>query len=98
MCTAGWSGHCKICFILALLLLLFFIQLSTTPDMMAIGLLAVAAIPSTIGVCQALSAQKKQNANQKEKVKFMATAELSIDGEPAVECPIVLINGKVSLL
>ncbi|EPE09031.1 hypothetical protein F503_06807 [Ophiostoma piceae UAMH 11346] len=60
--------------------------------MMVIGLLSVAAIPSTIGVCQALSAQKKQNAAQKEKVKFMATAELSVAGEPAVDCHVLCLD------
>lgn len=37
---------------------------------MVIGLLAVAAIPTVIGVGEAVSAQKKQNAANKEQEKF----------------------------
>ncbi|OAA64366.1 hypothetical protein SPI_03013 [Niveomyces insectorum RCEF 264] len=62
---------------------------------MVIGLLAIAGIPTTIGVCEALSAQKKQDAAQKEKAKFHLTAELSIDGGSSVECFIVLKDGKL---
>ncbi|CAK7231541.1 hypothetical protein SEUCBS140593_007961 [Sporothrix eucalyptigena] len=62
---------------------------------MVIGLLTIASIPSTIGVCEALSAQKKQNAADKEKAKFTATTALSLAGEHPVECPLVLIAGRL---
>ncbi|CAK7242404.1 MAG: hypothetical protein STHCBS139747_003895 [Sporothrix thermara] len=62
---------------------------------MVIGLLTVAAIPSTIGVCEALSAQKKQNAADKEKAKFTATTALSLAGERPVESPLVLAGGRL---
>ncbi|ERS95233.1 uncharacterized protein SPSK_06623 [Sporothrix schenckii 1099-18] len=64
---------------------------------MVIGLLTIAAIPSTIGVCEALSAQKKQNAADKEKAKFTATAALSLAGEPPADAPVVLIGGRLFL-
>lgn len=57
---------------------------------MVIGLLTIAAIPTTIGVAEAISAQKKANNAAKEKAKFAMTAELSIDDEDPVECPVVL--------
>lgn len=66
---------------------------------MVIGLLTIAGIPSTIGVCEALSAQKKQNAAAKEKAKFHATAELPSEtgGEAPLECSIVLLGGRIFL-
>jgi hypothetical protein len=63
-----------------------------------IGLLTIAGIPTTIGVAEAVSAQKKQDAAAKEKAKFNMTAELSVDQGPAVECPVVLVGGRVSNL
>jgi hypothetical protein len=63
---------------------------------MVIGLLTIAGIPTTIGVAQAVSAQKKQNAAAKEKAKFHLTAELAVDGERC-ECSVVLTEGKVCL-
>ena len=65
---------------------------------MVLGLLVIAGIPTTIGVCEALSAQKKQNAAQKEKARFHMTADLSLDGRPPVECWVVLADGRVSFL
>jgi hypothetical protein len=62
-----------------------------------VGLLAVASIPTTIGVCEALSAQKKANAAAKEKAKFYITATLSLDGESFEECYCILKDGRVSL-
>jgi len=47
---------------------------------MVIGLLAITAIPTVTGVGQAVSAQKKQNAANKEKEKFHLTAVVQ-DGE-----------------
>lgn len=47
---------------------------------MVIGLLAITAIPTVTGVGQAVSAQKKANAANKEKEKFHLTAIVQ-DGE-----------------
>lgn len=63
---------------------------------MVIGLLVIAGIPTTIGVCEALSAQKKANAAAKEKAKFHLTAAISLDGGPPEECFCVLRDGRVS--
>jgi hypothetical protein len=63
---------------------------------MVIGLLVVSAIPTTIGVCEALSAQKKANAAAKEKAKFHLTATLCLDENGPVECWCLLKDGKVS--
>ncbi|KLU85218.1 hypothetical protein MAPG_04248 [Magnaporthiopsis poae ATCC 64411] len=63
--------------------------------MFAIGLLAIGAIPTTIGVGQAISAQKKQNAAQKEQAKFHLTAKLSLGGRPPMEAMIVLKDNKL---
>lgn len=59
---------------------------------MVIGLLTVASIPTVIGVGQAVSAQKKQNAAAKEQAKFHLTALLPNDDEAFC----VLTDGKVS--
>lgn len=61
-----------------------------------VGLLVVAGIPTTIGVCEALSAQKKANAAAKEKAKFYLTATVSLDGENFDECYCILKDGRVS--
>lgn len=63
---------------------------------MVIGLLIVSAIPTTVGVCQALSAQKKAENAQKEKAKFHLTTTISLDGENFVECFCLLGAGRVS--
>jgi hypothetical protein len=63
---------------------------------MPIGLLVIAGIPTTIGVCEALSAQKKANAAAKEKAKFHLTATVSLDGQGPVECWCILRDGNVS--
>ena len=64
---------------------------------MVIGLLAITAIPTVIGVGQAISAQKKQNAAiGKEQEKFHLTAILDNDGEPEEKGTGVLVNNKVS--
>lgn len=65
---------------------------------MVIGLLVIAGIPTTIGVCEALSAQKKANNAAKEKAKFHLTASISLDGGPPEECFCVLRDGRVSLV
>ncbi|KAL6886153.1 hypothetical protein HDV57DRAFT_515325 [Trichoderma longibrachiatum] len=48
---------------------------------MVIGLLAITAIPTVTGVGQAVSAQKKANAANKEKEKFRLTAIVEGDSE-----------------
>ena len=63
---------------------------------MVIGLLLISAIPTTVGVCQALSAQKKADAAAKEKAKFHLTATVCLDENGPVECWCVLKDGKVS--
>ncbi|SPQ23915.1 d7e3fbb6-4dbe-4fa6-9e1a-a7ddc5b345d3 [Thermothielavioides terrestris] len=62
---------------------------------MSIGLLVIAGIPTTIGVCEALSAQKKADAAAKEKAKFHLTATVSLDGKGPVECWCILKDGKL---
>ncbi|KAM7222698.1 hypothetical protein V8F06_001885 [Rhypophila decipiens] len=62
---------------------------------MVIGLLVVSAIPTTIGVCQALSAQKKADAAAKEKAKFHLAATVSLDGKRPQDYPVVLKGGRV---
>ncbi|KAL2259677.1 hypothetical protein VTK26DRAFT_6547 [Humicola hyalothermophila] len=62
---------------------------------MVIGLLVVAGIPTTIGVCEALSAQKKANASAKEKAKFHLTTTVALDGRRPVECWCVLKEGRL---
>ncbi|KAL2267829.1 hypothetical protein VTJ83DRAFT_5106 [Remersonia thermophila] len=62
---------------------------------MPIGLLLIGAIPTTIGVCEALSAQKKADAAAKEKAKFHLTATVSLDGRGPIECLCVLKNGHL---
>jgi hypothetical protein len=63
---------------------------------MVIGLLVLAAIPTTVGVCEGLSAQKKANAAAKEKAKFNLTTTVSLDGERFEECYCILKDGRVS--
>ncbi|KAK0746704.1 hypothetical protein B0T18DRAFT_391099 [Schizothecium vesticola] len=62
---------------------------------MVIGLLLVSAIPTTIGICQGLSAQKKANSAAKEKAKFHLTATLCLDDNEPVECWCILKEGKL---
>lgn len=65
--------------------------------MMVIGLLAIVAIPTVTGVGQAISAQKKSNAANKEKEKFRLTAVIE-DGEEEEDYETdfcVLKDGKV---
>src|SRR3569833_2637896 len=65
---------------------------------MVLGLLVFVCFFFFFGVCEALSAQKKQNAAQKEKARIHMTADLSLDGRPPVECWVVLADGRVSFL
>ncbi|KAK4655541.1 hypothetical protein QC762_303240 [Podospora pseudocomata] len=62
---------------------------------MVVGLLVIAGIPTTIGVCEALSAQKKANEAAKEKAKFRMTVTVSLDEDGPVECWCVLKNGML---
>ncbi|KAK3936762.1 hypothetical protein QBC46DRAFT_268988 [Diplogelasinospora grovesii] len=62
---------------------------------MVIGLLVIAGIPTTIGVCEALSAQKKADNAAKEKAKFHLTTTVSLDGKQPVECWCVLRAGML---
>ena len=62
---------------------------------MVVGLLTITSIPATIGVSEALSAQKKQNEAAKEKAKFHLIAIISVDSGPPVEATCVLRDGKV---
>lgn len=59
----------------------------------ALGLMVVTAIPTTVGVSQAISAQKKQNAAQKESEKMHLAALLPDDQE--VFC--VLVDNQILL-
>ncbi|OIW32542.1 hypothetical protein CONLIGDRAFT_678932 [Coniochaeta ligniaria NRRL 30616] len=60
-----------------------------------VGLLVIAGIPTTVGVCEGLSAQKKANTAAKEKAKFNLTATISLDGERFEECYCVLKDGRL---
>jgi hypothetical protein len=62
---------------------------------MVIGLLAIAAIPTVTGVCQAVSAQKQMNAQNKEQVKFNLTAMIEMGGEFREGCFCVLADDRV---
>ena len=64
---------------------------------MVIGLLAIAAIPTTIGVGQAISAQKKANASSKEQEKFNLAAAIPTKGGLQDVGFCVLKDGCVSL-
>ncbi|KAI1341054.1 hypothetical protein F5Y15DRAFT_414177 [Xylariaceae sp. FL0016] len=63
-----------------------------------IGLLTIGAIPTVIGVAEAIDAQKKQNQQAKERIKFHLTAKFSHDGtaEPQTAY-VVLKDGKLYL-
>ncbi len=63
---------------------------------MPIGLLVIAGIPTTIGVCEALSAQKKADKAAKEKAKFNLVVSICLDGKDPVDCFCVLKDGNVS--
>jgi hypothetical protein len=64
---------------------------------MVLGLLTIAAIPTVIGVSQAVSSQKQADEKEKEAARFSltATAPLGAEGEEA-EVAVVLANGEVS--
>ncbi|KPM35101.1 hypothetical protein AK830_g11458 [Neonectria ditissima] len=63
---------------------------------MVIGLLAITAIPTVIGVGQAISAQKQQNASlTKEQEKFHLTAMMKRKGKLEETGTGVLVNNKL---
>lgn len=64
-----------------------------------LGLLTVGAIPTVIGVAEAIDAQKKQNAQAKERIKFHLTATFSHDGvSPPQTAYVVFKDNKVLIL
>lgn len=62
----------------------------------SLGLLIIGSIPTVIGVAEAIDAQKKQNQQAKERIKFHLTAKFSIDGKsPVQQATVVFKNDKV---
>ncbi|KAK8054575.1 hypothetical protein PG994_009642 [Apiospora phragmitis] len=62
----------------------------------SLGLLIIGSIPTVIGVAEAIDAQKKQNQQAKERIKFHLTAQFSIDGKSAVQtATVVFKNDKI---
>jgi hypothetical protein len=62
---------------------------------MVLGLLVIGAIPTVIGVAEAISAQKQSNEANKEKIKFSLGISVTINGVNA-EADGILTDGKVS--
>ncbi|KAL7621814.1 hypothetical protein AAE478_007314 [Parahypoxylon ruwenzoriense] len=63
-----------------------------------LGLLTVGAIPTVIGVAEAIDAQKKQNQQAKERIKFKLTAEFSHDDAlPPQNASVVFKDKKLCL-
>lgn len=61
-----------------------------------LGLLTIGSIPTVIGVAEAIDAQKKQNQQAKDRVKFNLTATFSTSDEsPEQQAFVVLKGGKV---
>ncbi|KAI1813477.1 hypothetical protein GGS20DRAFT_553377 [Poronia punctata] len=64
----------------------------------SLGLLTVGAIPTVIGVAEAIDAQKKQNQQAKERIKFKLTANFSHDGvSPPQTANVVFKDNKLYL-
>lgn len=62
-----------------------------------LGLLTIGAIPTVIGVAEAIDAQKKQNQQAKDRIKFKLTAKFSPDDEsPPQDASVVFKDQKVS--
>lgn len=61
---------------------------------MPIGLLVIGAIPTVIGVAEAISAQKQQNQTHKETIKFGIGITATINGVQE-EAQGILTEGKV---
>ncbi|KAH6645181.1 hypothetical protein BKA67DRAFT_130292 [Truncatella angustata] len=63
-----------------------------------LGLLVINSIPTVIGVAEAIDAQKKQNQQAKERIKFNLTAKFSVDGKsPIQEAAVVFKDNKLYL-
>lgn len=64
---------------------------------MVLGLLAIAAIPSTIGTCQGISQQKRLAAEAKRTAKFNLVCSFPRKGKgPSVDDVFVILkDGKV---
>jgi hypothetical protein len=61
-----------------------------------LGLLVIGAIPTVIGIAEAIDAQKKQNQQAKERIKFNLTAKFSAGPKsPTQQAVVVLKNNKV---
>lgn len=64
----------------------------------ALGLLVIGAIPTVIGVAEAIDAQKKQNEQAKERIKFHMTTKLVVDQKTGIqEGSVVLKDGQVAM-
>jgi hypothetical protein len=62
----------------------------------SLGLLFIGAIPTVIGVAEAIDGQKKQNEQAKERIKFTLTAKFSADGKsPPADATVVFKDSKV---
>ncbi|RYP75027.1 hypothetical protein DL771_002675 [Monosporascus sp. 5C6A] len=63
-----------------------------------LGLLTIGSIPTVIGVAEAIDAQKKQNQQAKDRIKFKLTAKFSVDDEsPEQEAFVVFKDYKLYL-
>jgi hypothetical protein len=71
------------------------LQALTVLPNMVIGLLAITAIPTVIGVGQAVSAQKKANAASKEQEKFHMSGMLPTSKGFEESGFLVLVDGQV---
>lgn len=65
---------------------------------MVIGLLTITAIPTITGVGQAVSAQKRQNAESKEQEKINLAASFCDEEQNDVQATCFLKDGKVSAM
>lgn len=57
-----------------------------------LGLLVIDAIPTVIGVAEAIDAQKKQNQQAKERIKFHLTANFTVDGKSPIQTATVVFK------
>lgn len=65
---------------------------------MALLLLILTAIPTVTGTAQAISAQKRQNEELKEKIPFFLTTTFTTKSGKETEVYITLKEGKVTFL
>jgi hypothetical protein len=62
----------------------------------SLGLLIIGSIPTVIGVAEAVSAQKTQNEQAKERIKFHLTAKFPVDANsPTQQATVILKDGTV---